>query len=214
MDHVPMIRLLRMALWLTALFVLPIVLIRAQSYDDRDLRDLLTSSQNCSSPCFMGIQPGVTTPLMAIRTLQNHEWVASIDNIQSQDFWEALTVPGFTSPPVHWTWNDRSPAWLNQEQKGELWLVDGQVHYVGVYTSFLLGDMLLTLGEPDNSNINSFTNAYGWFWSYNGWYSRQQLWVVTGSVCPIRQLYTRPLIIRFQVAPPNYVTSGGQRSLC
>jgi hypothetical protein len=204
----------RSVLWLTVLFLLPIALIRAQPYNNRELRSILVPSHDCTVLCFMGIQPGVTTAQEAIRILENHEWVADIEGAQSQEFWETLTAPGFTTPLVHWTWNDRPPTWLDRERGGELWLVSGQVRYVGVYTSFLLGDMLLTLGNPDSSNIVSYVNANGRFWSYDGWYGRQRLWLATGGLCPIRQLYTRQLLIRFQAAPPDFYGLGAPRSTC
>ena len=206
--------LLRSALWLIAMFVLPIALIRAQPYDDRELRALLVPAQDCAELCLMGIQPGVTTAQEAIRILENHEWVAEIDGAQSQEFWEALTMPGFAIPRVHWTWNDHSPAWLSQNQNGELWLVDGQVRYVGVYTSFLLGDILLTLGNPDSSNLASYANASGRFWTYDAWYGAQRLLMASGGVCPVGQLYTRHVQIRFQAAPPDFYNPDMDRSIC
>ena len=53
--------LLRWILLLWGLFLLPVLLIRAQPYDDSELRAFLTPPEGCPAPCFMGIRPGVTT---------------------------------------------------------------------------------------------------------------------------------------------------------
>src|SRR5690606_25048567 len=70
--------LLRPILLLTLLAALTIVLIRAQPYDDSDLRAFLTPPEGCPAPCFMGIRPGVTTVEEAIAILEGHEWVTNL----------------------------------------------------------------------------------------------------------------------------------------
>ncbi len=64
--------LLRWMAILSALFVLSMLLIRAQPYDDSELRDFLTPPEGCPVPCFMGIRPGVTTAEEAIAILEAH----------------------------------------------------------------------------------------------------------------------------------------------
>ncbi len=59
-----------MALLLSGLFLLPVLLIRAQPYDDGGLRAFLTPPEDCPAPCFMGIRPGVTTTEEALEILK------------------------------------------------------------------------------------------------------------------------------------------------
>ena len=55
--------------------------IRAQPYDDSELRAFLTPPEGCPAPCFMGIRPGVTTReealtiFMAIRQHRSEQWM-------------------------------------------------------------------------------------------------------------------------------------------
>ncbi len=79
-----------------ALYAL-ILLIRAQPYDDADLRDLLMPP-DCQMPCFLGIRPGVTSVEEAVNLLQRHQWVSSV----VQQYGE-----------VRWFWNGRQPTFLS-----------------------------------------------------------------------------------------------------
>src|SRR5262245_29374883 len=92
-------------LLLTVLFAACIGVIRAQPYDDADLRAFLTPGDDCRMPCFLGIRPGVTTLEEAAGILQAHEWVGdiTIENYPHGDMpW------GF----VRWNWNGQQPAFL------------------------------------------------------------------------------------------------------
>jgi hypothetical protein len=75
-------------------FAAVMLLIRAQPYDDHELRALLMP-ENCAMPCFMGIRPGVTTMDEAVKLLKVSGWVGEI-----QDFPNGL----------EWKWNGFQPA--------------------------------------------------------------------------------------------------------
>ncbi len=70
---------LKPALLFTLLFAACIGIIRAQPYDDSELRAFLTPPSGCAMPCFMGIRPGVTTADEAIAILEAHEWVSNVN---------------------------------------------------------------------------------------------------------------------------------------
>jgi hypothetical protein len=72
------------------------LLIRAQPYDDHEIRALLLPD-DCTMPCFMGIRPGVTSIDDAVRLLENHAWVKQVAR---------------TGMSVQWFWNGREPAFL------------------------------------------------------------------------------------------------------
>jgi hypothetical protein len=195
--------LLRPALGFTALFALFVLLIRAQPYDDSDLRSLLTPPEDCLAPCFLGIRPGVTDAEDALILLESHPWVAHVEGAQAGTRRNALVAPGYTAPVVHWTWSDQRPAWLTLGRNGELWLADGKVRASGVAASFRLGDLRLTFGPPARSSLAAFTSANGDFWSYRGWYDGQGVWVAASGLCPLHRLPTGRVLFRFQAAPPN-----------
>jgi hypothetical protein len=60
---------LRLSLPLILLFTAALAVIRAQPYDDHELRELLLPA-GCPAPCFMGIRPGVTTVEEAVKILE------------------------------------------------------------------------------------------------------------------------------------------------
>lgn len=82
------------------LFVAVALLIRAQPYDDHDIRALLMPD-NCQMPCFMGIKPGVTTVDQAVKILGNSNWVQSLDMTYAQ-----------TQGLIMWSWSGLQPKWL------------------------------------------------------------------------------------------------------
>jgi hypothetical protein len=103
----------RMYFLLTApvllILILVMVLIRAQPYDDYDLRTVLLPT-NCTMPCFMGIRPGVTTMEEAVQLLRASGWVAQVQDDPSTVGFNAIT----------WTWNERRPAFIRADSQGLL----------------------------------------------------------------------------------------------
>ncbi len=86
--------------WAALEFVLltgVILLIRAQPYDDHELRALLMP-EDCEMPCFMGIRPGITTVDEAASLLVKHPWVKEIVR---------------TGGSLDWYWNGHEPAFLD-----------------------------------------------------------------------------------------------------
>jgi hypothetical protein len=67
----------KLALIVALIFAAFIAAIRAQPYDDSELRAFLTP-EGCPAPCFMGIRPGVTTMEESLVILEGHEWVGDI----------------------------------------------------------------------------------------------------------------------------------------
>jgi hypothetical protein len=70
---------LKFALVITTLCTLTLAAIRAQPYDDSELRAFLLPPEGCAAPCFMGIRPGVTTGDEAIAILERTGWIAQMD---------------------------------------------------------------------------------------------------------------------------------------
>lgn len=116
---------------LTALGLLPILLIRTQPYNDANLRVLL----NCLSPCFMGIRPGITTVGEAINLLE--------------------AQPAFTNtiglnPPYGIRFRANQPdsliadsvfSYLERESNIVKWL--------RIHTNLSLGEVWAAYGQPD-----------------------------------------------------------------
>jgi len=143
--------LLKLALLLSLLFALCIALIRAQPYDDSELRAFLTPPDGCPMPCFMGIRPGGTTADEAVAILEAHEWVGSLERHSN------ITV----------TWSGAQPHWLPDTRPLQIIINDHIVRRVFVPTNIHLGDVWLALGPPARlfrleslDNLGSFNMAY------------------------------------------------------
>ncbi len=117
------------------IFTVVMLLIRAQPYDDHELRALLMPD-DCEMPCFMGIRPGVTTVDEAVKLLQNNSWVGTIDQNREANY-------------LSWTWNGQQPFFIDASQVGGLQsdatytLVEG----VNIQLTIPLGRTSLILGR-------------------------------------------------------------------
>ncbi len=129
---------LRLTLIPLALFTAALLLIRAQPYDDHELRELLLP-EGCPAPCFMGIRPGITTVDDAIKILEASGWVSEIDNKKFEN------NSGF----ILWNWRYEKPSWIREELRGGIYINDKVVHAIIIQSEFLLGETRLILGLPD-----------------------------------------------------------------
>ena len=139
---------LRFAL-LPLLFIMAVMLaVRAQPYDDHNLRPLLTPD-GCPAPCFMGIRPGVTTSKEALAILQRHEWVASVRVINNDNPYQ-----------IWWTWSSAAPDILKSPPvnsdfpaQGEVYSSGEIVSNIGFTPKWMLGDIVLMLGVPPEAGV-------------------------------------------------------------
>ena len=131
--------LFRLTLFLTIAFVLLIGAIRAQPYDDGELRAFMFPV-GCEQPCVTGIQPGVTTRDEAVAILRAHPWVGMI-TIETR------------SARIQWRWNENIPDTIQSEGgMGSVTLNEkGLVDSVVIFTNYPLWEYLIALngGIPD-----------------------------------------------------------------
>lgn len=126
---------LRITLLPILLLTAVLLVIRSQPYDDSELRELLLPT-NCPAPCFMGIQPGVTTVDEAVAILEASGWV--------EEFADKETI-------IRLKWNAYSPLWLKKDDATigtSLWVAEGIVTDFRLDTSLTLADIILTLNHP------------------------------------------------------------------
>ena len=127
--------LLRWMMILSGVLLLPILLIRAQPYDDSKLRAFLTPPKGCPAPCFMGIRPGVTTTEEAIAILEDHEWLPEIINVVLTD---EITL----------FWDVQSEASLHGNWSGSIRTKDNIVQDIGL-SRYNLGEVFAAYGPPE-----------------------------------------------------------------
>jgi hypothetical protein len=126
---------LKLALILTLIFAVCIGLIRAQPYDDSELRAFLTPPDGCPMPCFMGVRPGVTTADEAIAILEAHEWVEGTNFNQNAIF---ITQ-----------WTGLQPNFVETSYRSyQVNLREGVVSSIAVTTTISAADIQLLLGVP------------------------------------------------------------------
>jgi hypothetical protein len=137
--------LIKVAFVLCILFTVLMLLIQTQPYDNSELRGFLTPPDGCPAPCFMGIQPGVTTVDDAIAILQAHEWVAEVSNT-------GYSRLGLQR--IEWRWQHDVSPMLEPERiprsGGRLIADEGVVQYMELLTRIRAGEAWLILGKAQN----------------------------------------------------------------
>lgn len=132
--------LLRLTLPLLISFSGLMMLIRAQSHDNPELRSFLLP-EDCAKPCLMGIQPGVTSTSEAIQRLRTNARIAHVGISESLE-----TVAWFWQP-------DQSPL-MDTGQISALFYDRDRVSLIRLYTRIPLGELLLQLDAlPGNSRV-------------------------------------------------------------
>jgi len=133
---------------LFSLFGASVVLVHMQPHNDQDISGLLMSD-DCPAPCFMGIQPGITTAEDAVRLLKKHDWVQNIES-RYTDFGQSInTFWGY----VYWQWRPNSPLWTDSptfkldSHDAYLRILDGRVNEIAFSTSLPLGAAVLGFGQ-------------------------------------------------------------------
>src|SRR5262245_8953098 len=142
---------LRFFPFLLILFLIPAFLIRAQPYDDHELRDLLMPD-NCEMPCFMGIRPDVTTMDDALKLLRGSRWVSKMI---------ITKVKNGRIERLRWTWNNLAPAIYNRKITAEVesnfteTKSAAVVRNIEIGTTFPVIGLYLIWGEPDATDSGS-----------------------------------------------------------
>ncbi len=143
---------------LVLLFVGVIAVIRAQPYDDQTIRTILLPS-DCTAPCFMGIQPGMTRIREAYELLEMNPWVGEMSS---------HIASGCCSIALDWQWNGKQPASLESGDNTIYFTYDPNtgiqtVRNIVLHTRIAAGYAILILGawSPANSGaLQGLDNAY------------------------------------------------------
>ena len=127
--------ILRSMLVLTAVFIIPILLIRSQPATPSELDLLLEPPGDCQAPCFMGIQPMQTTVEQAISLLRSN---AVIERV--------VVYNSFGSQTLFYQWRTQ----IRGSDGFGFRLENGVVAHPLLPLHITLGDVQLALGEPDH----------------------------------------------------------------
>src|SRR5258705_1107390 len=110
----------RLAACIGVLISSALLLIHAQPYDERGMRELFPDT--CAVSCFMGIHVGATTDEEALNLLKNNSWV----NAASVNFLPLPPSPSKFDDLAHiqWDWNADHPHSLAVDPQ----LPDGNIN--------------------------------------------------------------------------------------
>jgi hypothetical protein len=159
-------------------------MIRAQPYDDTDVRAFLMPPADCAAPCFLGIRPRVTAVQKAVKLLQQHEWIGEVDDFDPIPRTDSRSVIFATR--VDWTWNGQQPAWLGPEQDSMLFFYPtvGRVDKIIIETGLTVGAVQYVLGRPDVQHFSSRYQVDGYWWTYEASFAAADLTIRIEAPCP------------------------------
>ncbi len=167
--------LIRLVLAITFLFTISIVLIHAQPYDESELRKFFTPPDGCPAPCFMNIQPGITTAAEAGTIFQSHAWVS--------DFTVSFDTNSREGQLV-WQWSGSQPAQIRDEVEGTLRICDSLICSLSIATRIPYGAILLAFGQPDSGTLRSLPDGQRTMIVFTALYDPFQLDIRTRGFCP------------------------------
>lgn len=169
---------------LPLLFAGALAAIHAQPHGDAALRSFLTEA-DCAAPCFIGIQPGVTSLNDIESILDNHPWIARYHFARGM----ALDS-GFLS----WTWSGTQPAFIDDGIEGKLWVQEARVQWLEVATRFSFGDLWL-MARPDGGHTATVSVEPRRLYHEAG-YGRMV--ARTEVICPLQptSFWIAPVVIR------------------
>ncbi len=131
------------------LFGIVTLLIRAQPYDDHELRALLTPP-DCEMPCFLGVRPGVTSYESALDTLDAQGTVGWVTTSTYYYIYGAGKI-------IQWSWDGSEASILKADWSDHPALMQeqgGVIIEIDIPTNITLGDLWLILGKPLESEVN------------------------------------------------------------
>ncbi|MBI1279513.1 MAG: hypothetical protein GC179_15390 [Anaerolineaceae bacterium] len=161
-----------------ALLSTAITLIRAQTYDDQTIRDILLPA-DCAPPCFMGIRPGLTRAKEAYALLTANPWVGDISS---------HIDAGCCTIALNWKWNGKQPVVL-EGGENTIYLAfnpttgEQIVQDIALHTHILAGDAVLLLGgwpAHESGALQGLNKAF-----VEAFYSQQRMHLTATVPCPL-----------------------------
>ena len=186
---------LKLVLLLSLPMSVMIVIVRAQPYDDRDVRAALLPPAECAAPCFLGIRPGDTSAGAALSILENHAWVRRLNIMDN---------------PVSWEWSGAQPVWIDGSVPGhivtERFIAENRedgVTSVYVQTRLTLAEVYMLLGQPDQSWFRMADEPLGVQPQHTVYYGRYRLQVTSPLRCPLRlaSIWRAPTVVSIVNVP-------------
>jgi hypothetical protein len=147
-----MIRLLftpLIVLWL--LFISLIGLVHAHPYgQNAEFQDFFDQLEACVTPCFMGIQPGVTTISDAANRLESRGWNQITESYNT-------VLPFY----IYFQWTGGADRLIDTDSLIGLYLKNGIIETINVPMRISLGDIWAAKGQADWAFGAGFSDFHG-----------------------------------------------------
>jgi hypothetical protein len=196
-------RLLIKLIMITGLILAAVVtLIHTRPFDDAGFQALIFAN-TCSSACFAGIQPGVTTLTEARDLLEKHHLVSQWIEPTQQQAEPTIGV-------LRWRWSSSRPqlltgtdANLTYDRKTGVVMTFSEMQ-----TRLTTGELLVMLGQPGLGYMSGgYNDRGGPIFTHVVGYSQYQLNLISAIQCPmtVHELWAAPASL--QIAPTSDQTA-------
>jgi len=101
---------------------------------------VLSVPDGCVAPCWIGIQPEVTTAGEAIDILEAHPWIAELRTIDGMVTSDRL---------IQWTWSGAQPSVLDSTRQGQAWVRNNIVYLIELPLTARFEMVWSAYGLPD-----------------------------------------------------------------
>ena len=193
---------LRAGILLWIILATIIIIIHVQPYQDQVTDGLV--NDNCTVPCFMGIRPGSTSMSQAYYLLSAHDWVANTPDEFPSLLRESSRIGAWIPRTViNWRWSTTQPPWIDGNVQGNVTLENNDVLNMDIQTQFLLGDIILAFGLPDDEGFTVSEGQVGRGFHYIAWFADERLLIRAEGFCSTRPPYHFPVRIIFRAQPPH-----------
>jgi hypothetical protein len=188
----------KLMLILPLLFCGAITAIHAQAPTDGDVGRFLLPSLDCATPCWQGIQPGVTTADQALALLNANPWVGGVDGS-----WTRAPSGIRVYSNVYWGWSGAQPAFVYNNfalSPPYLHVRGGIVQYIRIPTNISYGTARSIMGAPGTRTLSvSIPNARPLRYEHDAEYFGGQLSLDSEINCPVNPyaFWNAPVVVTY-----------------
>ncbi len=170
-----LVGLLTIPLWVIAMS--SILLIGVIRHDDAAIRAFLQPSTECSTPCWEGIRPGVTTIEDMTRILEENGWIRDRQFNYSMEIDTGLLT---------WRWRDPPSPFIESQRIGISWVQHNIVQWIDLPTRLTFGEVWLIFDHPLRGAIQTSSVIPKRINHYASYHEQDWLQVRSTIFCPVR----------------------------
>lgn len=179
-----MLRLWRqLCIRIVSIALLSILVIHLQPAENAELSAFFIPPPDCPTPCWLGIRPGQTTVIEALHLLENHEWIAAVQ--QSASFYD-------------FKWSGDQPAWIDTDFASHFRASGSIVEAIRIRTHLHTGTIMALLGHPETGTIYTPLNTSGL--GHTARFERNGVEISGLTRCPMRgdSLWYTPVEVQYR----------------